>query len=94
MIKKKKYSAEDKFKYHFSRDMAPGRFNLKYGGSKHCYSFGFCDAFDSRNNYGAVKREFGKKSALAYNLGRIKGQRASNEYLEKTGKQPSMLKFK
>lgn len=89
-----KYSVEDRFKYHQQREDAPGRFNLKYGGTKHCYSFGFTDAFKDINNMRAVRGEFGVRSGNAYAAGYNRGRKVAMDYCRKTGIQPWDIAFK
>lgn len=89
---KKKYTSEEKFRYHNDRYFSCGKYGLKFGGAKHCYSTGFRDGFKGADNYvGGVQREFGKKSARAYALGFKRGRNAASEYLGRTGKQPFTL---
>lgn len=90
-MSKKKYSSEEKFRYHNDRYYSCGKYGLKFGGTKHCYSVGFRDAFKGRNDVGAVKSEFGRKSARAYTLGFKRGEKSAWEYLKRTGKQPFSL---
>ena len=90
----KKYSSEQKLRYHLNRASAPGRYNLKYGGTKHSYSDGFCEAFSGINNEAATRAEFGKKSGNAYSIGHKRGVKAANEYFNRTGKQPFVLSHK
>ena len=90
----KKYSLEDRLSYHSSRDRSPGRFGLKYGGTKHCYSFGFVDGFEHIDNSKATIKEFGKRAGKAYLIGNERGKKAAREYFNKTGKQPSTLSMK
>ncbi len=85
---KKKYTAEEKYQYHANRDVACGKFGLKFGSPKHCYSSGFSDAFSGIDNTRATKGEFGYKSGIAYALGHKRGKKAAIEYFEKTGNQP------
>ena len=59
----KRYSCEEKYKYHSARDSAPGRVGLKFCGGKHMYSFGFADGFKGHNNASGVRGEFGKKQS-------------------------------
>lgn len=87
----KKYTAEEKFRYHRKLDSAPGPNGLKYGGAKHCYSAGFVEAFHGTNNASAIGFEFGKRSGKAYELGYKRGRKAAGEYFMSTGKQPSDL---
>ena len=91
MVRRKKYTAEQKFKYHDSRDRACGRFGLKFGSPKHCYSSGFADAFSGIDNSSGTKREFGKQSGNAYVIGHKRGVKAARDYFNKTGKQPFLL---
>ena len=88
---KKKYTAQQRYEYHSQRDRACGKFGIKFGSPKHCYSFGFSDAFSGIDNSGATKFEFGNKSGNAYILGHKRGVKAAREYFNKTGKQPFML---
>lgn len=91
---RKKYSPEEKLEYHSKRARAPGRFNLKFGGTKHSYSDGFRESFIGHNNEYATRREFGEKSGNAYALGYKRGRKAAKEYFLKTGKQPFDLGMK
>ena len=95
-VQKPRYSAEERFKYHQKRDVAPGRFGIERGGTKHMYSFGFSDAFcgPDMNNKGGVSDQFGEKAARAYEAGRKRGLKAAREYYETTGKQPFDLYYK
>ena len=92
-MKKKKYTAEQKYMYHSSRDRACGKFGIKFGSSKHCYSSGFADAFSGIDNSLATKREFGNKSGNSYSVGYKRGLKAAREYFNKTGKPPFLLTF-
>ncbi len=87
----KKYSAEEKFRYHASRSVSCGKHGIKYGSPSHCYSDGFCEAFHSRNNTSGVTSQFGKKSGNAYSLGYKRGRKAMWEYIKTTGKDPYTL---
>ena len=90
-MSKKKYSSEEKFRYHNDRYFSCGKYGLEFGGSKHCYSTGFRDAFKGRDNVGGIQSEFGKKKARAYALGFKRGRNAAYEYLKRTEKQPFSL---
>lgn len=74
MAKKKRYSPDDKYTYHLSRDISPSLTGLKFGSARHLYSTGFVDAFDGRDNASAVKKQFGAKSAAGYRFGYKRGQ--------------------
>lgn len=91
---RKKYTAEEKLSYYSKRAKAPGRFNLKFGGSKHSYADGFREAFLGHNNESATRREFGEKSGNAYALGYKRGKKTAHEYFMKTGNQPFDLGLK
>lgn len=90
-MSKKKYTSEQKFRYHSSRDVSCGKYGLKFGGPKHSYSSGFVDGFHHIDNERATRREFGNKSGAAYSLGNKRGKAAANEYFLRTGKQPMHL---
>ncbi len=90
---KKKYTAKQRYDYHRDRDGNCGKYGIKYGSPKHCYSFGFVDGFKDIDNTVATKREFGVKSGNAYNRGFIRGRDAAKEYLKTTGKQPFTIDF-
>ena len=85
---KKNYSSEEKYRYHNSRYFGCGEYGLKFGGTKHCYSTGFRDAFKRDSGVDGIRREFGQKSATAYSLGYKRGKKAAREYFQRTGKQP------
>lgn len=87
----KKYSSEEKFRYHSSRDTACGRHGLKYGGPKHSYSSGFVDGFYFIDNTSATTSEFGKRSGNAYSIGNKRGRAAAIEYTKRTGRNPRSL---
>lgn len=89
---RKKYTAEQKYRYHSSREVSCGKYGLKYGGPRHCYSVGFADGFKSINNTGGIKGEFGKRSSNAYAIGNKRGKAAAKEYFLRTGKQPRALR--
>ena len=89
---RKKYSAAEKYRYHSSREASCGKYGLKYGGPRHCYSVGFVDGFKSINNIGGIKGEFGKRSSNAYAIGNKRGKDAAKEYSLRTGRQPSQLR--
>ena len=91
--KGKKYSVEQRFNYHSSREYSCVKHGIKFGGTKHSYSIGFVDAFSGRDNTSAIIREFGKRSGKAYSIGYKRGRKASFDYFNKTGKQPSDLKY-
>ena len=91
VVKNKKYSSEDKYFYHSSRESACGRYGLNFGDPKHCYSSGFVDAFHGRDNTHGYKAEFGQKSGNGYAMGYRRGKKAAAEYFKRTGKQPSDL---
>ena len=42
---KKQFTPKERYDYHSSRYMSCGKYGLKFGSPKHCYSFGFTDAF-------------------------------------------------
>ena len=92
MQKNKKYTSEQKYKYHDDRYFSCGKYGLNFGGPKHSYSAGFRDAFKSIDNSLAVKREFGKRSGNAYTVGNRRGKKAAMEYFNRTGKQPRDLR--
>ena len=92
--KSKKYTIEERLKYHSNRSRAPGRFNIEFGGPKHSYSDGFREAFWGHNNESATRGEFGKKSGNAYAAGYKRGDKAAKEYFLKTGKHPLDLALK
>ena len=87
----KKYSSEEKYRYHSSRNTACGRYGLKYGGPKHSYSSGFADGFHFIDNTSATTSEFGKRSGKAYSIGNKRGQAAAIEYSKRTGHNPRSL---
>lgn len=91
---KKKYTELEKLKYHHSREYACGRYGLKYGGPKHCYSSGFVDGVSFRDNTAATRGEFGSKSARAYASGYKRGEAAAFSYFKSTGKQLQDERFK
>ena len=80
-----------KLEYHSKRQSAPGRFGLEFGSPKQCYSMGFREAFTGRNNEGAIRGEFGKRSSNSYAIGYKRGKKAAHDYFSKTGKQPFSL---
>ena len=88
---KKKYSPEEKYRYHASREVSCGKHGLEFGSPKHCYSSGFADAFHHIDNTRGINGEFGKRSGFAYAAGNKRGKAAAKEYFLKTGKQPSQL---
>ena len=83
---KKRFSPEERYKYHNSRDRNPSKYGIKRGGAKNCYSAGFADAFAKVNNVKSVRNEFGAVSAGAYSLGLKRGNAAAKAYEKKTGK--------
>ena len=87
---KKKYTPEEKYRYHKSRERSCGKYGIKFGSPAHCYSSGFADAFHGRDNTGGYDAEFGKKSGNAYALGYKRGRKAMWDYV-KSGKQPGDL---
>lgn len=87
----KKFSSEEKYRYHSDRYFSCGKYGLKFGGPKHSYSVGFRDAFHDRDNKRAVSAEFGKRSGNAYGVGYERGKKAAREYFKRTGKNPSGL---
>ena len=89
---KKYYTPEQKYKYHSSREVSCGKYGLKYGGPKYCYSAGFSDGFHNIDNGGPIKREFGGRSGSAYALGNRRGKAEAIKYFRTTGKQPSDLR--
>lgn len=93
MAKKKHYSEKQRYLYHRDRDMACGRYGIKFGSPKHCYSSGFSDAFHLIDNSSATTREFGRKSGFAYRKGLRRGEKARVEYTKKTGKQSWQIDF-
>ena len=93
-VKKKRYSVEEKYRYHSSRDRSPAKHGIVFGSPSHCYSAGFADAFHGRNNTGAISSEFGKKSGKAYKLGYQRGADATWAYFYSTGKQPGDIDYK
>lgn len=92
MAKKKKYTSEQKYKYHDDRYFSCGKYGLDFGGSKHSYSAGFRDGFKGIDNTSALKREFGNKSGNSYSIGNRRGKIAAREYFNRTGKQPKDLR--
>lgn len=90
---KKQYTPEQKFKYHNSIDTGCGKFGIKYGSPRYCYSSGFVDAFSGRDNTIPMTREFGNKSGKSYALGYERGRRNARKYFRDTGNQPSSLKY-
>lgn len=91
---KKKYSVKQRFDYHRDRVDSCGKYGLKFGSPKHCYSDGFVDAFSSRDNSRGITSEFGENSGKAYRSGYERGRKAATEYYLTTGKQPSSLRYK
>lgn len=91
--KGKKYTAEEKFRYHKSRVFSCGKYGIEFGGSAHSYSGGFIDAFNELDNRSAMTATYGKKVGRAYALGYKRGTKAAREYFDTTGKQPSDLKY-
>lgn len=89
---RKKYSSEEKYRYHSSREVSCGKYGLEFGGPKHCYSTGFADAFHGIDNTRAINGEFGKHCSNAYASGNKRGKAAAKEYFLRTGKQPSDLR--
>lgn len=87
-----KYSSEEKYRYHSSRKDSCGKFGLKFGGPKHCYSVGFVDGFKHIDNERAINGEFGKRSSKAYAVGNKRGSAAAKEYFLRTGKQTHSLR--
>ena len=90
--KSKQYTSEEKYHYHDDRYFSPGKYGLKIGGPKHCYSDGFRDGFKGINNTLATEHVFGKRAGKAYARGRRRGIAAANDYVNKTGKHPSSLR--
>lgn len=88
---KKQYSPKQRYDYHSDRYYSCGKYGIKFGSPKHCYSSGFYDSFHGRDNTSAITREFGKKSGNAYNRGYERGRTAAREYFLTTGKQPSNI---
>lgn len=88
---KKKYTSEQKYRYHSSREVSCGKYGLKFGGPKHSYSIGFADGFHSIDNKRGILSEFGRKSGASYSIGNKRGRAAAKEYFLRTGKQPSDL---
>ena len=86
--KGKKFSIKQRFDYHNDRYFGCGRYGLKFGSPKHCYSTGFRDGFYGIDNSGATTLSFGKKSGFAYKSGNKRGKRAAKKYFLTTGKQP------
>ena len=93
MAKKKKFTSEEKYRYHSSREVACGKYGLKFGGPKHSYSIGFSDGFHHIDNSSAMRSEFGKRSGASYSIGNKRGKAAAKEYFLRTGKQPSELRM-
>ena len=92
--KKKKYSSEEKYRYHSSRDVSCSKYGLKYGSTKHCYSTGFADGFQFIDNRDGIKHQFGKSCSNAYAIGNKRGKAAGREYFLRTKKHPvSLNKF-
>lgn len=83
---KKKYTPQQKYSYHKTRERSPKKYGIKFGDTKHLYSCGFTDGFDFIDNTAATRNEFGKKGGLAYSLGNKRGKKAALEYSESTGK--------
>ena len=69
----KRYSTEDKLKYHTKRDLNPKGFGLVFGEPKHSYSMGYLDGFDGTNNSRFVESHYGKRSSISYEFGRKRG---------------------
>ena len=91
-FKRKKFTSEEKFKYHNDRYLSCGKYGLDFGDSKHLYSAGFRDGFYHMDNSSGVKSEFGKRSANSYSIGNRRGKAAALDYFKRTGKQPNDLK--
>ena len=89
---RKKYSSEEKYRYHNSRVGSAAKHGIKFGDPKHSYSCGFTDGFHGINNTRALKRELGKKSGNAYAIGQRRGEAAAHEYFMRTGNQPGDLR--
>lgn len=92
MAKRHYYTEEERYKFHSKRDSNCGKFGIKFGSPKHCYSSGFVDAFESKINAKATEHEFGKNAGRAYSAGYARGRVAAMGYLKKTGKQPFSLR--
>ena len=85
-MKNKKFSLKDRIAYHRDRDRNYKKYGIKYGSPRYSYSIGFSDGIDHLDNSASVKREFGSRSARAYNFGRKRGKIAAAEYFKKYGK--------
>ena len=75
--KKRKYTYQEKVKYHEHCDRNPKQHGIKSGSPRQMYSMGFADASygDSHNNFDAVRDEFGIKPAVSYFHGFERSQR-------------------
>ena len=90
----KKYTSEEKYSYHTSRDRNFREYGLKPGSSQRCYSAGFADGFEGLNQKSEIERQFGKRPSGAYAFGHKRGRVEARKYFLRTGKRPSALKFK
>ena len=73
---RKKFSLQEKIKYHRRRDRDPSLFGLKNTDPKRAYSDGFVDGIDSnRNDRNFYKNFAGLKAANAYSFGRARGRK-------------------
>lgn len=89
---RKKYSSEEKYRYHSSREVSCAKYGLKFGGPRHSYSIGFADGFHRIDNTRGMESEFGKRSSKAYAIGNKRGKAAAKEYFSRTGKNPHDLR--
>ena len=88
---KKKFTSEQKYRYHADREGALAKHGLEWGSPAHLYSSGFTDGFHHIDNKRAVKSEFGIRCSNSYAIGNARGRKAAMEYFHRTGKQPSSL---
>ena len=79
---RKRWSPEEKMKYHSSRDVSPSKFNIRFGGTEHCYSSGFVDGFNFIDNSSAIRHEFGERSSKSYRIGNVRGRNAAHKSLK------------
>ena len=85
MANGKKYSFEQKYKYHMKRDRNCSSFGIKYGSPKQFYSMGFVDGADGRNNSSTVSHKFGNKSGFAYDAGYKRARAEISKFVKKNG---------
>lgn len=78
MIKKEKYSAEDKLNYHQSRLSSPLKHGITRSSTKHFYSEGFVDGLTRNKPLKGLVKECGKARGSSYYLGFYNAKKLKN----------------